>query len=120
MSARGHSVMVARGYQIHAWAGPGVDAGTTKPYSVSPLGSFTRQWFASQGEAEAWLASAPALVVVRVSLEAYVPTRASDEQIAEWVRFRLHAHGSLSEDNPLVHHEFEAHEVSIDDVSEVI
>jgi len=44
---------------------------------------------------------------------------ASEDEIEAWVKFGLHANGSLSGDNPLVNHEFVCHEVSVDDVREV-
>jgi hypothetical protein len=116
---KGTQVAVARGYAILAWSGPSVDAGTTKPYSVGPVRSFSKHWFDTQAAAEAWVATAPTLRVVRLTVEAYVPVEATDDEIEDWVRCELRLNGSLSGSNPLVSCEFEACDVTVDDIREV-
>lgn len=114
-SAKGHSVKTVRGYTIMEWSGPGVESGNMKPFSVGPRGSLDKSWRGgSLEEAEAFIATAPALVVVSVTLEAYVPVAsATEDEIEDWIKFGLHNNGSLSRSNPLVNHEFQAHEVYI-------
>jgi hypothetical protein len=115
----GKFVLARRGYQIHAWTGPSVDAGTMQPFSVQPRGGWAQKGFQTQTEAEAWIATAPALTVVTARIKAYVPVPATEDQIDDWIRFSVHATGSLSGRNPLVDKEFEAFDVDIEDVTEV-
>jgi len=115
----GKHVESLRGHSIHVWSGADIDAGTVKPFTSAPNGSFDWKRHATLEDARAFITAQPTLVKVRASFEAYVPVAATEEQIEEWIRFELHADGSISGRNPLSRHGLEAIEASIDDIVEV-
>jgi len=113
--ARGHSVGGAvRGYRIFEWSGPDVDNGSRKPFSTAAEGSFDKEWHATLADAQAWIAAAPTLTKLRVEFTAYVVAgSATEDELEEWVRFNLHATGSLTK-SPVSEKELEAVDVSVD------
>lgn len=122
MTNKGKQVESARGYVLHEWAGPSVDDGSMKKFSVSPRSAFTRKAFDTIEDAQAYMRSAPTLRRITAEVEAYLPAvegeQPDDDQIDEWARFHLLG-GSLHNSNPLSAHHPDWHDVNHIRIEEV-